>query len=95
MVNGFGFASLRDRMLQLGSTPVQSHQLESLLREALSGGGLSKHSAAASNAIQVMSEAYASGLAGTMLVVALLVGLLGAISLLLLVIGHQQQQFDQ
>ena len=30
-----------------------------------------------------------------MLVVALLVGFLGAISLLLLVIGHQQQQFDQ
>ena len=33
---------------------------------------------------------YASGLAGTMLVVALLVALLGAISLLLLVIGRQQ-----
>jgi hypothetical protein len=92
MVNGFGFASLRDRMLQLGSTPVQSHQLESLLREALSGGGLSQHSAAASNAIQVMSEAYASGLAGTMVGVAVIVGLLGAISLLLLVIGHRQQR---
>jgi hypothetical protein len=30
-----------------------------------------------------------------MVVVALLVGLLGAISLLLLVIGHQQQQADR
>jgi MFS family permease len=95
MVNGFGFASLRDRMLQLGSTPVQSHQLESLLREALSGGGLSQHSGAASNAIQVMSEAYASGLAGTMVGVALIVGLLGAISLLLLVIGHRQQRTEE
>lgn len=38
---------------------------------------------------------YANGLAGTMLVVALLVALLGTISLLLLVIGNQQQQADQ
>ena len=42
-----------------------------------------------------MSETYASGLAGTMLTTALLVGLLGAISLLLLVIGHQQQRVEQ
>jgi len=39
-----------------------------------------------------MSEAYASGLAGTMVGVALIVGLLGAISLLSLVIGHRQQR---
>jgi hypothetical protein len=91
MVNGFGFANLRDRMLQLGSSPIQSRQLESLLREALSGGRLSQHGGAGANAIQVMSEAYASGLAGTMVGVALIVGLLGAISLLLLVIGHRQQ----
>jgi hypothetical protein len=42
-----------------------------------------------------MSDTYASGLAGTMLVTAVLVGLLGAISLLLLVIGHQQQRLEQ
>lgn len=95
MVNGFGFASLRDRMLQLGSTPIQSRQLESLLREALSGGRLSQHSGAASNAIQVMNEAYARGLAGTMVGVALIVGLLGGISLLLLVIGHRQQRTEE
>jgi hypothetical protein len=40
--------------------------------------------------IALMAETYASGLAGTTVVVALLVGLLGAISLLLLAIGHQQ-----
>ena len=91
MVNGFGFASLRARMLQLGSSPIQSRELESLLREALSGGRLSQPGGAGSNAIQVMSEAYASGLAGTMVGVALIVGLLGAISLFLLVIGHWQQ----
>jgi hypothetical protein len=91
LVNGFGFVSLRDRLLQLGSSPNQSRQLESLLREALSGGRLSQPGGAGANAIQVMSEAYASGLAGTMVGVALIVGLLGAISLLLLVIGHRQQ----
>jgi uncharacterized membrane protein len=42
-----------------------------------------------------MSEAYASGLAGTMVGVALIVGLLGAISLLLLVIGHRQQRTEE
>jgi hypothetical protein len=41
-----------------------------------------------------MSDTYASGLAGTMLVAALLVGLLGAISMVLLVIGHQQQRVE-
>jgi hypothetical protein len=82
-------------MLQLGSTPIQSRQLESLLREALSGGRLSQHSGAASNAIQVMNEAYARGLAGTMVGVALIVGLLGGISLLLLVIGHRQQRTEE
>jgi hypothetical protein len=46
-------------------------------------------------AIQLMSDSYASGLAGTMLVAALLVGLLGAISLLLLVIGHRQEGVEQ
>jgi hypothetical protein len=46
-------------------------------------------------AIEVMTDTYASGLAGTLVVAALLVGLLGAISLLLLVIGHQQQVIEQ
>jgi hypothetical protein len=91
MVNGFGVASLGDRMLRLGSTPVQTHGLESQLREALSGGGLS-HQGNSPKAIQMLIEAYASGLAGTMAVAALLVGVLGASSLLLLVIGHQQQR---
>ena len=92
MVNGFGFANLRDRLLQLDSSPIQSHQLETLLREALSGGRPGQHAGASAQSIQVMGEAYASGLASTMLVVAALVGLLGAISLLLLVIGHRQQR---
>lgn len=95
MVNGFGAASLRDRLLKLGSAPVQDLGLESMLREALSGGGLSNGTVTPSQAIQVMTEAYASGLADTMVIAALLVGLLGAISLLLLVIGYRQQRIEQ
>jgi len=90
MVNGFGYASLRDRLLKLGATSAQLPELEAKVRAALSGGVLGHPQAAPSKAIAVIADAYASGLAGTMLVVALLVALLGAISLLLLVIGRQQ-----
>ena len=100
MVNGFGFASLRQRLLQLGASPAQIPALEAKVRAALSSGVLgaghgSSGSVAHSKALTVIAQAYASGLAGTMIVVALLVALLGAISLLLLVIGHQQQAADQ
>jgi hypothetical protein len=61
------------------------------LREALSRGGLSHHGNSP-KAIQMLIEAYASGLASTMAVAALLVGILGVISLLLLVVGHQQRR---
>jgi len=57
---------------------------------ALSSGVLRQAKGTPSKAIEVMANSYASGLTGTMLVVALLVALLGVISLLLLVIGRQQ-----
>ena len=60
------------------------------MRALLSSGALSQAKEPPSKALEVISQSYASGLAGTMIVVGLLVGLLGAISLLLLVIGHQQ-----
>ena len=60
------------------------------MRAALTSGVLSHAKGPPSKAIEVIADSYASGLAGTMLVVALLVALLGAISLLLLVIGRQQ-----
>jgi MFS family permease len=90
LVNGFGFASLRDRLLKLGASPAQLPELEAKVRAALNSGVLSHSQGAPSKAIEVLTASYASGLAGTMLVVALLVALLGAISLLLLVIGRQQ-----
>ena len=92
MVNGFGFASLRERLLKLGASPASIPELEEKVRAALSSGALSHPEAHPSRAIEVIRDSYASGLGGTMLVSALLVLLLGAISLLLLVIGHQQQR---
>jgi hypothetical protein len=62
------------------------------VQAALASGMLSHAKGSPTRVIALMAETYTSGLAGTMLVAALLVGLLGAISLLLLVIGHQQQR---
>lgn len=90
MVNGFGFASLRDRLLKLGASPAQIPGLEDKVRALLSSGALSHVKGASSQVMEVIGQSYASGLAGTMIVVALLVALLGSISLLLLVIGRQQ-----
>ncbi len=95
MVNVFGSASLHDRMLDLGASAAQRSELEAKLRAALDSGMLSHAKGLPAKAIEVMTDTYASGLAGTMLVVALLVALLGAISLLLLVIGNQQRQVEQ
>jgi hypothetical protein len=95
MVDDFGSANLHQQVLKLGSTTVWSSELEVKVRTALGSGMLSHAKGLPAQAIQLMSDTYASGLAGTMLVAALLVGLLGAISLLLLVIGHQQQAVEQ
>jgi MFS family permease len=95
MVDGFGSANLHDHVLKLGSTTVWSSELEAKVRAVLGSGMLSHAKDLPAKAIEVMTDTYASGLAGTLLVAALLVGLLGAISLLLLVIGHQQQVIEQ
>jgi hypothetical protein len=94
MVNGFGAANLHALVLKLGSTTAWSSELEAKVRAALGSGRLSHAKGLPAQAIQLMSDTYASGLAGTMLVTAVLVGLLGAISLVLLVIGHQQQRVE-
>ena len=95
MVDGFGSANLHEQVLKLDSTTVWSSELEAKVRAALGSGMLGHTKGLPDKAIQVMTDIYASGLAGTLLVAALVVGLLGAISLLLLVIGHQQQVIEQ
>ena len=95
MVDGFGSANLHEQVLKLGSTTVWSTELEAKVRAVLGSGMLGHAKDLPAKAIEVMTDTYASGLAGTLLVAALVVGLLGAISLLLLVIGHQQRRVEQ
>ena len=95
MVDGFGSANLHEQALKLGSTTVWSSELEAKVRAVLGSGMLGHAKGLSAKAIEVMTDTYASGLAGTLLVAALVVGLLGAISLLLLVIGHQQRRVEQ
>jgi len=95
MVDDFGSANLHEQVLKLGSTTVWSSELEAKVRAVLGSGMLSHAKDLPAKAIEVMSDTYASGLAGTLVVAALLVGLLGAISLLLLVIGQQQRRVEQ
>ena len=95
VVDGFGSANLHEQALKLGSTTVWSSELEAKVRAVLGSGMLGHAKDLPPKAIEVMTDTYASGLAGTLLVAALVVGLLGAISLLLLVIGHQQRRVEQ
>lgn len=93
MVNGFGFASLRTRLLEQGVSTEAIPGLIAQVRTFLSTGVLPTGSPKAFET--VIHQAYASGLAGTLLVVATVVLLLGIISLLLLAIGLLQQQLDR
>jgi MFS family permease len=90
LVNGFGVASLRHRLLETGVSPSAIPALLSRSRAFLSHGIPPGGSPSARDLMRAIQEAYARGLGGTMLVSALLVGLLLIISLLLLVIGGLQ-----
>jgi MFS family permease len=90
LVNGFGYASLRERLLQLGATPAQLPDLLTKVRAALSSGALSHAHGTSPKVLRVLADSYASGFTATMLVSALLVTLLIVITLLLLAIGAQQ-----
>jgi hypothetical protein len=87
LVNGFGVASLRHRLLERGVRPSAIPALLSRSRVFLSHGIPPGASQPAQTLMRAIQEAYATGLGGTMLVAALLV-----ISLLLLVIGALQNQ---
>jgi MFS family permease len=95
LVNGFGVASLRHRLLERGVRPSAIPDLLSRSRVFLSHGIPPGASQPARPLMQAIQEAYATGLGGTMLVAALVVALLLVISLLLLVIGALQHQVSQ
>ncbi len=97
MISGFGFNDLHNRMqaagLGLQHLPQLDEQIRLFLRNSpisLEGSG-----SASQQLLKLLREAYTQGLAGTMLVVAVITGLLFAISLLLLIIGREQQLLHQ
>jgi len=92
MANGFGFSNLRTRLFDAGVGPQAIPVLVNRVRTILSTGVLPAGSPKAFET--VIHQAYASGLAGTMLVVATVVLLLSVISLLLLAIGLLQQRLE-
>lgn len=90
LVNGFGVTNLRHRLLNQGINPAAIPALLSQARAVLNHGVPPGASQPSRDLLRAIHAAYASGLAGTMLVAALGVALLMIISLLLLVIGALQ-----
>ncbi len=95
LVHGFGVASLRHRLLDLGVGASAIPALLSKSRVFLSHGILPSASQPTQTLMLAIHEAYATGLGGTMLVAALVVTLLLLISLLLLASGSLQHPVNQ
>ncbi len=95
MISGFGFNDLHTRLLAAGVGLEQIPQLDEHVRLFLRNSPINLERADSSPLLAVLREAYTQGLVGTLLVVALITGLLFAISLLLLVIGREQQLLGQ
>ena len=94
---GLAFVSVPQSALFVQEAPARTFGSVTAFRTttgqlgvALSSSVLSHDKGVSAKVIEVITNSYASGLVGTMLMVALFVALLGAISLLLLVIGRQQ-----
>ena len=92
LVNGFGVANLRQRLLAQGVSPDAIPALLMRARAIVSHGLPARASQASSVLVRSIDEAYAAGLGSTMVVVAVVVALLQVITLMLLVIGALQQR---
>jgi MFS family permease len=95
MISGFGFHDLHSRMQAAGLGLEHLPQLDEQIRLFLRNSPISLEGSASQQLLTLLREAYTQGLAGTMVVVAVLTGLLFAISLLLLIIGREQQLLHQ
>ena len=95
MISGFGFNDLHNRMQAAGLGLEHLPQLDEQIRLFLRNSPISLEGSASQQLLKLLREAYTQGLAGTMLVVAVITGLLFAISLLLLIIGREQQLLHQ
>jgi hypothetical protein len=95
MISGFGFNDLHNRMQAAGLGLEHLPQLDEQIRLFLRNSPISLEGSASQQLLKLLREAYTQGLAGTMVVVAVITGLLFAISLLLLIIGREQQLLHQ
>lgn len=95
MVSGFGFNDLVTHLQLAGLSADQIPNLDQQVRLFLRNSPIHIEGIEVEPVLRVMREAYSQGMAATMLVVAAFTGLLLALSLLLLIIGSEQQLLHQ
>ena len=96
MIRGFGFNDLQARLQLAGlGGGEQTLQLDQLVHAFLRNSPIAIPAGELEPMLAVLRGAYSEGLAGTMLAMAALTGLLLALSLLLLIIGREQQLLHQ
>ena len=95
MISGFGFNDLHSRIQAAGLGLEHVSQLDEQVRLFLRNSPITLEGSTSTQLLQLLREAYTQGLAGTMLVVSVITALLFAISLLLLIIGREQQLLGQ
>ena len=95
MISGFGFNDLLTRLQIAGIHGQQIPELNAQVRLFLRNSPLQLDGAIAEPFTEVLRAAYTQGVSATMLIVAALTGLLLALSLLLLILGREQQLLHQ
>ena len=95
MVSGFGFNTLPAQLQVSGVNAGQIPNLEQQVRLFLRNSPMALDERVSNSLMPLLREGYSSGMAVTMLVVAALTGLLLALSLLLLIVGREQQLLHQ
>ena len=94
-MSGFGFNDLVTHLQLAGLSADQIPNLDQQVRLFLRNSPIHMEGLQVEPVLRVMREAYSQGMAATMLVVAAFTGLLLALSLLLLIIGSEQQLLHQ
>jgi hypothetical protein len=95
MIRGLGFNDLQTRLQLAGLGAETSPQLDQMVHLFLRNSPIALPASDVEPMLTVLRGAYSQGLAGTMLLMASLTGLLLALSLLLLIIGREQQLLHQ
>ena len=95
MVSGFGFNTLPAQLQRAGVRASQIPNLDQQVRLFLRNSPMALDDRVSNSLMPLLREGYSSGMAATMLVVAALTGLLLTLSLLLLIVGREQQLLHQ